>query len=254
MKIILNYAKTFNKIIWSEKIPLIYTLLLPTVLYVFSNFQRLSIGGISVIKLLSSTSDYLAYMIVSVAINGIALQIISFRESGFLKTVTMISGGNRKFPVYGLLISEFIFGYLCVLMFGIFMAIFNFHKIIMIILLYTLIYICSAIPVMLFSILLTIFPMRVNTSSILANLILLGLIWLSAVRQDTGSFWGELFFGINPADYVTQVIVVILNLFKAQHVIHLYQVLSIFVLFIIYFFIGYAASSKVRINSLTSRN
>ncbi|AXX64454.1 hypothetical protein DS830_02770 [Bombilactobacillus bombi] len=254
MKIIYNYVQTFNKIIWSEKIPFIYTLFLPAVFYIFSNFHYLSFGKVSLYKLLLSTSNYFAYMVVSVAINGVSLQLISFRESGFLKTFTMISGGERKFPVYGLLISEFLFGYMCIFLFGMFISFFDIKNIIKIVLIYTLIYLFTAFPVMFVSVLLDIFPLRFNTSSVLANLGLFLMIWLSAVRKDTGSFIGELLFGINPADYVTQVASLIINFFQYHNFVNMYQLLSVLSLFVIYCIVGYIVSSKIKINSLLMRN
>ncbi|NUG38988.1 hypothetical protein GYT97_03725 [Lactobacillus mellis] len=254
MKIIYNYVKTFNKIIWSEKIPLIYTLVLPAVFYLFSNFHYLALGKVPLSKLLLSTSNYFAYMIVSVAINGVGLQIINFRESGFLKTLTMISGGERKFPLYGILISELVFGYFCILLFGLLISFFNIKSIIPIVFIYTLIYLTAAVPVMLVSIVLDIFPLRLNTSSVLANLGLFLMIWLSAVRRDTGSFLGELLFGINPADYVTQVASIVINLFQYQRLVNMYQLLAVLSLFVIYCLVGYWAGSRIKINSLLMRN
>jgi len=105
MKLIFNYFKTFNKVILSEKIP-------------FINFENLVSSTWSVSQLLNQTVNYVGYIIVSVAINGVGMQLISFRESGFLKTYTMISGGNKKYGVIGLVLSEMLFGYLSVFIFG----------------------------------------------------------------------------------------------------------------------------------------
>ena len=80
------------------------------------------------------------------------------------------------------------------------------------------------------------------------------MIWLSAVRRDTGSFLGELLFGINPADYVTQVASIVINLFQYQRLVNMYQLLAVLSLFVIYCLVGYWAGSRIKINSLLMRN
>lgn len=96
MKLIFNYFKTFNKVILSEKIPFIYSVVVPVCIFMFNNFENLVSSTWSVSQLLNQNVNYVGYIIVSVAINGVGMQLISFRESGFLKTYTMISGGNKN--------------------------------------------------------------------------------------------------------------------------------------------------------------
>ncbi|WP_419242201.1 hypothetical protein ACN08J_09950 (plasmid) [Pediococcus pentosaceus] len=254
MKIISSYIRTFNKVIWSEKIPFLYTLVFPVLIFFGTNYEKIVNHSHTLNNVILSTSNYLAYMIVATAFNGVLLQLINFREIGFLKTYTMISGGNRRYAVWGLISSEFLFGYICVLLFSIFLTFFYPNKFIYILFVYTATYIFASIPVFLISVCGDLFPIRYNTSSTLVNILLAGMLWSSAVRGDTHTFIGELFFGLNPCDYVTQVFYVINNWFNRSFDIEVYQIAAVFCIFIFFSLIGIFSSSRVKVNSKNMRN
>lgn len=254
MKIISSYIKTFNKVIWSEKIPFIYTLVLPVVIFFSTNYQVIFDKSQSLNGIISTTSNYLSYMIVATAVNGVLLQLINFREIGFLKTYTMISGGNRRYAVLGLVGSELIFGYICVLIFSLLIVVFYPTHFLQIIEIYTITYILASVPVFLFSVGGALLPVRYNTSNTLVNIFLVGMLALSAARRDTHSFIGEVLFGINPCDYVTQVFSVVKNLIEKYGSTPLYQFLAIFVLLLVFLGVGIFSSSRISINSKNMRN
>ncbi|GKS81679.1 hypothetical protein LPAF129_13650 [Ligilactobacillus pabuli] len=253
MKIVYSYFKTFNKVIWSEKVPFFYTLILPAIIFLMSNYGNIK-NGASLNQIMSTSSNYLGYMIVATAVNGVALQLINFREIGFLKTYTMISGGERKYSVWGLICSEFLFGYVCVLIFSACLMFFYPTQIVHILVVYTLTYVISALPIMFVSILADLLPVRNNTSGTLGNLLLVVLLWVSAVRVDSHSLVQEFLFGLDPCDYVTQVFDLVNRFTSHAHNIYSYQVLAVTGIFLIFLVLGIVCSSRVRINSEYMRN
>lgn len=254
MRLIFNYFKTFNKVIFSEKIPFIYSTIFPVCLFVFNNFSKLSNSTWSISQLLMQTVNYVGYIIVSVAINGVGIQLINFRENGFLKTYTMISGGDKKYGVIGLLLSELLFGYVSVLIFGLVIGLFYLKNMILILAFYTVSYLFSAIPVFLLFIALGAIDLRVNTISTIANLALFGMLWLSTIRADTHSLLGEIVYGLNPLDYVSQVLLVINGAINNWANVGSYQVIAIIILLVAFTSIGLGSISKVKLNSLNMRN
>ena len=253
MKLILNYFKTFTKVIFSEKLPFLYSVFFPAVLFLINNFSRLG-QTMPFSQLLLQTANYVGYIIVLVAINGIGIQLINFRESGFLKTYIMISGGDKKYAVFGLILSEMLFGYVSTLLFGLVLSIFNLKSIILILIFYTITYVIAAIPVFLLTVILSVIATRLNTISTVANIVLFGMLWLSAARTDTHNLFGELLYGLNPVDYVSQVLITGSNLLQNVNVNTLQQLLIVVILFVIFSTIGLLAIPKVRLNSLNMRN
>lgn len=253
MKIIQNYVKTFNKVIFLEKIPFVYTLLFPTIIFWWTNYSKIiSRHDLDYAVMLSA--NYIAYIVVATAMNGILLQLINFREIGFLKTYTMISGGDRRYAVWGLIISELIFGYICTLIFSIPIILLNLASLIKVWAGYTLVYILSAIPVFIFSVVGSLLPMRTNTSNVVMNFLLFAMLWLSASRVDSHALFSEIVWGINPCDYVTQVFYVIENGILKAGSVYGYQIVAILVILLVFVGIGLYSVPRVPINSVNMRN
>lgn len=252
MKQIFNYFKTFNKVILSEKIPFLYTLLLPTGLYIFNNYKNFG-QSIPVSHLLLQTVNYVGYIIVTTALNGISLQLVNFRDSGFLKTYTMISGGDKRYPIFGLLLSELLFGYLCTIIFTLVVAIFNFQNILVILFFYTIVYIIAAVPVMLASVLIASFNVKMNTLGTSINISLFILIWFSAIRPATSNMSWEIISGLDPVDYVTQVIIAGNYLLFNQSKF-IFQALPVMFLFVGFTALGLCSINRVKLNSAMMRN
>lgn len=252
MKQILNYFKTFNKVILSEKIPFLYTLFLPAGLFIFNNYKSLG-QNIPVSHLLLQTVNYVGYIIVIAALNGIGMQLVNFRDSGFLKTYTMISGGDKKYPILGLFLSEMLFGYLCTIIFALVVAVFSIKNVLLILAFYTITYLIAATPVMLASVVIGSFNIKMNTLGTGINIALFFLIWLSASRPTTNNLLMEIIYGLDPVDYVTQVLIAGNNLLFTQNQF-VFQALSVGVLLIIFMIIGIWAIPRVKLNSIMMRN
>lgn len=252
MKQILNYFKTFNKVILSEKIPFLYTLLLPAGLFIFNNYKNLG-QNIPVSHLLLQTVNYVGYVIVIAALNGIGMQLVNFRDSGFLKTYTMISGGEKKYPVLGLFLSEMLFGYLCTIIFALVVAAFSIQNIVLILVFYSITYLVAATPVMLASVIIGSFNVKMNTLGTGINIALLVLMWISATRPTTDNLFMEIIYGLDPVDYVTQVLIAGNRLLFAQNQFA-FQALSVGVLIAVFTVIGFVAIPRVKLNSTMIRN
>lgn len=254
MNLILSYFKTFNKMIFSEKIPFIYSIVFPTCLFLLNNYSQLMYRSWTTSELLTETANYVGYIIVSVAINGVGVQLVNFRESGFLKTYTMISGGNKKYGIIGLLLSELLFGYISVLIFGLIIGILFSKNIIQILVLYTISYLLCSIPAFLLAIVLGTLAIRVNTLVTILNISFFIMIWISIMRNDSGNLISEIIFGLNPVDYVSQVLIVLNQTMNNIDTINLYQLFSVLIVLIIFVTVGLISIPKVKLNSVNMRN
>ena len=61
-------------------------------------------------------------------------------------------------------------------------------------------------------------------------------------------------YGLNPIDYVSQVLLTINQAFRNAASVASYQILAVLILLIIFGGIGIGSISKVRLNSLNMRN
>ncbi|MCL1631600.1 hypothetical protein M3N64_06510 [Sporolactobacillus sp. CPB3-1] len=252
LKIIYNYFKVFNKIIWSEKIPFIYTLVAPALFFVFSNFSLYGEKHIDGSHLVLKGANYFGYIIVSVMVNGISLQLLNFRENGSLKTFTMISGGNKHLVISGLIVSELFFGLICSTIFSTLVSTFDFHSFFFILLTSLFIYLISGIPIAFLVLFMAVLKVRANTMGTVSNLLVILFIWIAAVRRDTGNFLGEYLYGLIPNDYVTQVVIFIVRSFQGTFSLSgLYILIAVTVTYIV---IGTWSLSKIQINSIYMRN
>ncbi|WP_332237400.1 hypothetical protein [Sporolactobacillus sp. KGMB 08714] len=251
-KIIYNYFKVFNKIIWSEKIPFIYTVIAPTLFFVFSNLPLFEGRDIDKNQLILKIGNYLGYIVVSVMLNGISLQLLNYRENGTFKTFTMISGGDKHLVVVGLILSELLFGLICSSIFAFVIAMYNFRSFFFIVFASLSIYIISSVPIALFVLFIGVLKVRANTMITISNISLILFIWISAVRKDTGTFWGELLYGLIPNDFVTQVDMFVVHLF--QGIFTLDQLIVLMTIIALYIVIGILSLSKIQVNSFYMRN
>lgn len=178
---------------------------------------------------------------------------MNFRDSGFLKTYTMISGGDKKYPILGLFLSEMLFGYLCTIIFALVVAVFSIKNVLLILAFYTITYLIVATPVMLASVVIGSFNIKMNTLGTGINIALFFLIWLSASRPTTNNLLMEIIYGLDPVDYVTQVLIAGNNLLFTQNQF-VFQALSVGVLLIIFMIIGIWAIPRVKLNSIMMRN
>lgn len=147
-----------------------------------------------------------------------------------------------------------LFGYLSVFIFGFVIGLFYLKNLLLILTFYTISYLFSGIPVFLLAILLGTLPVKINTISTVANIGLFGMGWLSILRNDTHSILGEIVYGLNPIDYVSQVLLTINQAFRNAASVASYQILAVLILLIIFGGIGIGSISKVRLNSLNMRN
>ncbi|API88617.1 hypothetical protein BKP56_04570 [Marinilactibacillus sp. 15R] len=252
MKIIFTYFKTFNKVIFFEKIPFLYTAILPVVLFIFTNYSWLTFQS-PLEKILNASLPYVSYIVVGIALNGIALQIADFRERGSLKTYTMISGGNKSLVITGLSLSEFFLGLVCAILFSITLSFFSLSNIFYITLSVVLTYIISIIPVTLFLFFLDVLPIRSSTLGTIANLFFFLAVTISAMRRATDSIVIEFLYGLLPTDFVTQIGVILNNLILDKPIPSSW-LLAALALLLLYSALGGLFLKKIRVSGVNNRN
>lgn len=252
MKIISTYFKTFNKVIFFEKVPFLYTAVLPVVLFVFTNYSWLTFQT-PVEKILNASLPYVSYIVVGIALNGVALQVADFRERGSLKTYTMISGGNKRLVITGLALSEFFLGLVCALLFSIALSFFSLSNILYITLSVVLTYFISIIPVTLFLFFLDVLPIRSSTLGTIANLLFFLAVTISAMRRATDSMVMEFLYGLLPTDFVTQIGAIINNIILNKPIPSSWSIAAL-ALLLLYVALGNLFLKNIRVSGVNIRN
>ncbi|WP_188805325.1 hypothetical protein [Sporolactobacillus putidus] len=210
LKISYEYFVMFNKIVWSEKIPIINSLIVPGIFFFLSNYKWL-VSSPNTDQMIPILNIYWAYIIISVYLNGVVLQLSSFRESGFLKTSAMISGG--KSPIFiGLSMTEILFGFINILAFTIIVGLATRVNISILLISVVFLYITTSLPIVFFLSWIPSLSAKPNTLNSLLNIFLVILIVVATIRPGTKSFFIESLYSLIPTDYITQVAIFFENI------------------------------------------
>ncbi len=190
MKKTLGFFLLNFKIITAEKIAFVWSVLLPAFIAI--------VHQQNVLRSLSGFREWVLYLcwfwvfiIISCFVYGVGLQLARLRESGMLKTYTMLSGG--KYPiVFGTILSQIVF---CLVSLFIFTFIITFLNgmmgarffILPVILLFI------SLPFGLFILFLPNLPFQYGNFSVIVNILIYLLLWLA---YDSGN--GSLAALFNP--------------------------------------------------------
>src|SRR5699024_10339016 len=81
------------KIIFSEKVVFVWSLILPVVIFIVYTF-RFSSDSFNISEMVDLFSYFWAFIIISSAFNGVGIHLSKLRNFGLLKTYTLIAGGK----------------------------------------------------------------------------------------------------------------------------------------------------------------
>ncbi|MBO2944989.1 hypothetical protein JJQ72_13505 [Paenibacillus sp. F411] len=233
------------KMLLFEKVAFVWTVIFP--LFIALVMQR------GVLDSTSSNLDMMKYMfwfwafiIISTFLNGIGLQSARLKESGLLKTYTLIAGS--KYPIiFGIVLTQVAFAILSLMIFTtILTLIYDIFSFKLLILMLITVFISMPLAFAAFGI--ALLPVQVSSVSTLLN-ILMYPVFLIAINVDLKHIGFLEFF--NPFTFIYEISLNMGVLFGwFQHEV-LYVPLSISFLF--FGIVGYISSKKLNLISVLQR-
>lgn len=165
------------KILLSEKVVFIWSVIAPIIIFIVFTF-RIELSDQSTSEIIQFLSYFWAFIIISTAFNGIGLHLSRMRNHGLLKTYTLIAGGKKPI-VFAVIITQFVVSVVSLIIFTVFISIIFQLNTIMLTLTGLLLLLITFIPFALTSFVLTYLPVRDTSMSTFLNFGLFILLFLS---------------------------------------------------------------------------
>lgn len=204
------------KILLSEKIVLLWTTILPIIIFVMS-------ANRSSLENFNDQHTFIAYfwsfIILSTFFNGVGIHIMKLRDLGLLKTYTLISGNKRNI-VFGIILSQLIISALSIMIFSIVVTLIYQIDVFTLTLAGMTLLLCIFIPISIISLILTIIPIRHTSLSTILNILLYILFIMSLnhtnIALDT---IGGVLNIFNPFNFILDVNILILSFMNVSDTI-----------------------------------
>jgi ABC-2 type transport system permease protein len=173
MNIILSYYKYNIKVLLQDKLPLIWSVLIPVV---FLLFNQNSINNAIELRY------WWTYIIITSYIYGVGVYSVTMKESGVLKTLFSVSYQPLGFFLANLF-TQITYSFTCVFIFDIFSAVYL-NISILEVLLYSFIMIILSIPIAFISMVITL-PKKIHVNSLSAIINILMMIFFISMSYES---------------------------------------------------------------------
>lgn len=206
---IISYLKYNIKMIIRDKIPMLWSILLPSVFLLMSRDN---------VEVELDLRFWWGYIILSSYIYGIGIYALTLKESGTLKTSFSICN-NSFFFFFGNLFTQIIYSSTCILCFNI-LVFFLYKFSIMKLLLYSMLMIILLIPIAFMGFAITLLKnVHINSLSTITNILFMILFFMLSINSE--------YRYLNPLYYFSNVI-----MFRSLVEICRYCIISILMLLI----------------------
>lgn len=243
MRQVLAFYLLYLKMLLAEKIALIWSVIFPVVIALV--FQRGFLNDATDEKeIVQYISFFWVFIIISIYINGIGLQIARIREYGLLKTYVMITG-NRYTFLTAILLTQISFGVISLLLFtsivSIYYRAFSFN-----LLLSSLIVLLVSFPLAIASVSIAAIPIKFNNLSTIMNILVYPLFFLSLNSRSS-----NLLNYVNPYYIIHEITKIVINLLMGIDYTYNFYLLLLSIL--LYLVVGLFIIKRFNLLSLTSR-
>ncbi|MFC7747211.1 hypothetical protein ACFQU8_08165 [Lentibacillus kimchii] len=179
-----EYFKIFNKEIFYNKISYIWSLGAPIIFLIINDFNERT--NMTYEAFSYDVLFYWSYIILITGIQGIGIDLLFMRDQNFLKMYTYITGS--KFPIIlGRILSQCLFLWVNLILFTVFIGLFQEQPIASLLVTSLLILIPVVIPIYFFIVLIAAMPIRSNSIGPILTFIVLFLVSLIGLKIDTGT-------------------------------------------------------------------
>lgn len=234
-----SYFVLYFKIMLTDKIPVFWSLIFPLILaFVFGS--RLDFTESSFLSFLAL---FWGYILLSIYVNSIGLQLARMREHGLMKTYIMISG-SKIGCILALVLVQLVFATISLTVFTtILMLVFGFFSLSTLWMAYLVLIL--SIPFALASIALTMLPAKISSMATLLNIVMYPLFLFANSQPDR---W---YSYLNPFYSVKTVATSVIHLSTTTDATP--SLLLISVTLLIYLVLGVFAITRFNLMSLLTR-
>ncbi|MEI5908912.1 ABC transporter [Bacillus spongiae] len=241
----------FNRVVWKEsKLAIIWPMMLPLITFFLINY-RWFYDKPEFDTMLSYFAGFWAFIIVTVFLNGVGLRLSIFRETGFLKSFTYMTGSKNPI-VFGLLMNQMALGFVSLIIFTVINgAIFNL-PVLTLLFLVTCIYVLVALPIFLLMMWLPSVAVRATTIYSISNMLIFPATFIAVYRDVIQFPLLNFLFSLNPVEYVYRMSILLSNAFDLTN-IATYNNWIILAISVLYSIIGIVCWKRLKLVSTMVR-
>lgn len=205
------------RILFAEKVTLVWVLLIPTIIFISSSRNFMGEAPTDNVKI-TFISIFWAFIIISSIFNGVGIHIARLRNMNLLKTYTLIAG--TKLPIIsGIVLTQLVFCIINIVVFTIVASLWLSMNPIHLIFIPIIILLILFLPLSLVSLLFTSVPMRDSALTLIVNIGLYSLFLLAVSEQN--HIWTQIINLINPFTFVISISELIFNMFRINNYLNI---------------------------------
>lgn len=240
----------YNKIIYREGITnYIWSLFIPLLIF-FSLKINWFFKPPSLNEALPFFSAIWSYNIVSTYLYGLAGRIAIFRDNGFLRSFTYISG-EKSSIIYSLFLMQIFHGSIFLILFTVVTSL-CFHLSIFYMLTVAIVsFLISSIPIGCLVLIFAALPITPYTLNSVGSIVMLPALFITMFRDNIYTNKWDWLFLISPVEYVSQLSINVSNFINSG--LFLSNISTLVLVTAVYVFIGIISWKFIKIYSLTLR-
>lgn len=219
------------KILLSEKVVFIWSVIAPIVMFVVFTF-RIELSDKDPSEIIQFLSYFWAFIIISTTFNGIGLHLSRMRNHGLLKTYTLIAGGKKPI-IFAVIITQFVVSVVSLIIFTVFVSVIFQLNTIMLTLTGLLLLLITFIPLALISFFLTYLPIRDTSMSTFLNF---GLFILLFFSLSEGTLIIDILNYFNPFVFVMNMTNILLSTVKLSNTVISFNYVNLLAIFLFMLF------------------
>ncbi|MBB5146247.1 ABC-2 type transport system permease protein [Cerasibacillus quisquiliarum] len=199
----MQYVYIFNKQNVYNKIGFFWFLALP-ILFFFIRFNAFKNNNMD-IEMLNFIHIYWGFMLLTTVLSGVLLAIIQYRDSGFLKSFTFLSG-NKHVIIFGKLLSQLLYIVVLTTVFNLIISVvykIDFSQLFLKGLLTMLI---AFIPICFSMLWMVIIPVNANNIAPIGTILLILFLYLANFGIETHSYFLYFMYSLNPVVYLSNIL------------------------------------------------
>jgi|GEM_PF-2677873 len=231
------------KILFSEKVVFVWSLILTVVIFIVYTF-RFSSDSFNISEMVDLFSYFWAFIIISSAFNGVGIHLSKLRNFGLLKTYTLIAGGKAPI-ISGVILTQLVLSAINIVIFTIFAGVIYQESILGLTLVGLLILLFTFIPIALISFIFTYLPAKDTTLSTLLNFSLYFIFFFSFVE---GILVVDMINYVNPFVFVMNITHIILYALQISSTVEMFDYVNLFFILLISLF-GFYCYKKLNLIS-----
>lgn len=247
----LEFCNFYNKIVWREgKLGIVWPMFVPIFTFILLNYKWF-FEKPALEQAIIYFSGFWSFITVMVFVNGIAVRISIFRETGFLKSFTYMAGSKTPI-VIGLLLNQVLLGLFGVVFFTLVTGVIFQFPVFKLLALSLITFIIVIFPMFMLMLLFPSLSLRAATVYSLTNMTIFPATIITLFRGQINNDLINLLFMLNPVEFVYQVTLILGNLFEISSTEYM-DLWIVITISIIYILIGILSWKKLKMVSTILR-